>query len=100
VPPSLSPTRDFALAPPAPQEPTVTDRTPQEPTAAVAYFIQSRPYIGAPWQRGAGINVSWEPKAVALARLASRREMQPSLQHRLMERITTVVERPATEDDQ
>lgn len=70
----------------------------QHRARTIAYFIQSRPHPGAPWQRAAGVNASWELKPVALQRLAARREMQPTWEHRLMERITTVTEQPATED--
>ncbi|MGI3198482.1 hypothetical protein ACRJ4B_16005 [Streptomyces sp. GTA36] len=70
---------------------------PDQPTAT-AYFIQSRPHPGAPWQRAAGISVSWTSKPQALGRLADRRRAQPNWEHRLMERITTITERPATED--
>lgn len=63
-----------------------------------SYFIQSRPHPRAPWQRATGVNASWESKPKALERLAARREMQPSWEHRLMERITTVTEQPATEE--
>lgn len=63
-----------------------------------SYFIQSRPHPGAPWQRPTGVTASWESKPKALERLAARREMQSGWEHRLMERVTTVVEQPATED--
>ncbi|WP_431985259.1 hypothetical protein [Streptomyces qinglanensis] len=62
-----------------------------------AYFIQSRPHPGAPWQRPTGITASWELKPMALGKLAARREMQPQWKHRLMVRITTVTEQPAEE---
>lgn len=67
-------------------------------TTAISYFIQSRPAPGQPWQRATGVNATWESKAKALERLAARREMQPNWEHRLMERITTITEQPATED--
>lgn len=82
-----------ALVPPAPQELTMTD----QPTA-VAYFIQSRPHPGAAWERPQGVVASWESKPTALAKLADRRRMQPNWEHRLMERVTTVVVRPADEE--
>lgn len=63
-----------------------------------SYFLQSRPAPGQPWQRPTGVTVSWESKPKALERLATKREMQPNWEHRLMERVTSVVERPATED--
>lgn len=72
-------------------------REPDAPKSAVAYFIQSRPAPNQPWQRAAGVGFSWESKAKALEKLAARREMQPSWEHRLMERITTVTEQPTTE---
>lgn len=62
-----------------------------------AYFIQSRPAPGQPWQRATGVAASWASKATALERLAARRQMQSNWEHRLMERITTVTEQPATE---
>ncbi|MFI0236358.1 hypothetical protein [Streptomyces sp. NPDC016845] len=62
-----------------------------------SYFIQSRPAPSQPWQKPPGITASWEDKATALARLASRREMQPGWEHRLMQRVTTVSEAPADE---
>ncbi len=68
---------------------------PDQPTS---YFIQSRPHPGAPWQRATGVHALWASKNQALQRLADRREMQPNWEHRLMERITTVIERPATEN--
>lgn len=64
----------------------------------VSYFIQSRPAPGQPWQRATGINASWRSKPQALERLADRRRMQPNWEHRLMERVTKVIEQPATED--
>lgn len=73
-------------------------REPDAPKPTVAYFVQSRPAPGQPWQRASGVQASWESKPKALERLAARREMQPSWEHRLMERITTVTEQPATED--
>ncbi|MBZ3909404.1 hypothetical protein [Streptomyces acidiscabies] len=60
------------------------------------YFIQSRPATSQPWQRASGIDASWESKAKALERLGSRREMQPTWEHRLMERVITVTEGPAS----
>lgn len=66
-------------------------------TQPTTYYIQSRPHPGAPWQRPTGIHASWASKRQALARLAARREQQPNWQHRLMERVTTVIERPASE---
>ncbi|WP_030568538.1 hypothetical protein [Streptomyces aureocirculatus] len=68
----------------------------EQPTTA--YFIQSRPAPSQPWQRAEGTHITWETKAKALDRLVARREMQPSWEHRLMERITTVTEQPATEE--
>lgn len=67
----------------------------QQPTTA-SYFIQSRPAPGRPWEQS-GLRFSWESKAKALEKLAARREMQPTWEHRLMERITTITERPASE---
>ncbi|MFF5984394.1 hypothetical protein ACFY78_36685 [Streptomyces olindensis] len=69
---------------------------PGQPTTS--YFIQSRPAPSQPWQRATGVRVSWESKAKALERLAARRQMQPTWEHRLMERITTITEQPATEE--
>lgn len=66
--------------------------------STTSYFIQSRPHPGASWQRPTGITASWESKHTALDRLAARRQMQSTWEHRLMERITTVTEQPATED--
>lgn len=66
----------------------------------VAYFIQSRPAPSQPWQQASGVPFSWASKATALDRLADRRERQPGWEHRLMERITTVTEQPATEEAQ
>jgi hypothetical protein len=60
------------------------------------YFIESRPHPGAPWERAARLS-SWHEKPEALRQLAARRAAQPGWEHRLMERVTTVVERPATE---
>ncbi|MFF0597896.1 hypothetical protein [Streptomyces antibioticus] len=65
-------------------------------TTTVAYFIQSRPAPSQSWQQQ-GLRFSWESKAKALEKLAWRREQQPNWQHRLMERITTITEQPATE---
>ncbi|AQS70873.1 hypothetical protein [Streptomyces pactum] len=64
---------------------------------STSYFIQSRPVPGQPWAQH-GVRWSWQSKPKALEKLAARREMKPGWEHRLMERITTVVERPATED--
>ncbi|MET7321482.1 hypothetical protein [Streptomyces sp. NPDC005549] len=62
-----------------------------------SYFIQSRPDPDQPWAQ-LGVRWSWQSKTKALEKLAARREMQPSLEHRLMERLTTVVERSASEE--
>lgn len=67
-----------------------------EQTTGTSYFIQSRPAPSQPWQQH-GLRWSWESKAKALDKLAWRREQQPNWEHRLMERITTVTEQPATE---
>lgn len=64
----------------------------------INYFIQSRPASGQPWQQS-GVRFSWQSKLTALGKLADRRELQPSWEHRLMERITTVTERPAAEEN-
>lgn len=61
------------------------------------YFIESRPHSGAPWER-ASSRRTWDDKPEALRQLATRRAAQPTWEHRLMERITTVTEQPATED--
>lgn len=71
--------------------------TDQQPTS-VAYFIKSRPAPDQPWRWRTDNQFMWEFKALALKKLADRRSMQPTWEHRLMERVTTVVERPATED--
>ncbi|BDH04875.1 hypothetical protein [Streptomyces seoulensis] len=68
-----------------------------EQRTRISYFIESRPHRNAPWQRATGVAASWESGAKARARLAARREMQPNWEHRLMERTTTVTERPAGE---
>jgi hypothetical protein len=65
----------------------------------VSYFIQSRPHPGAPWQRPAVGVDCWESKTTALQRLAARREGQPTWEHRLMERITSVTEQPPRRRD-
>ncbi|MFJ5259113.1 hypothetical protein ACIQAC_01380 [Streptomyces sp. NPDC088387] len=62
------------------------------------YFIQSRPAPSQPWQQASGIHATWESKTKAVQRLADRRRQQPSWEHRLMERLVTVTEQPATED--
>lgn len=67
------------------------------PKATTSYFIESRPAPSQPWQQH-GLRFSWESKPKALEKLATRREQQPNWEHRLMERITTVTEQPATED--
>jgi hypothetical protein len=61
----------------------------------VSYFIQSRPAPSQPWQRATGPGSSWTSEAQALKRLADRRKQQPTWEHQLMERITTVTEQPA-----
>lgn len=68
-----------------------------EKIIAVSYFILSRPAPSQPWQRPSGVPTSWESKAKALEKLANRCAMQPSWEHQLMERVTTVTERPTTE---
>lgn len=70
---------------------------PDQPTTEthVAYFIQSRPAPSQPWQQ-TGLRFSWASEHTALDKLAARREMQPTWEHRLMERVTTITERPAT----
>lgn len=68
----------------------------EQPTT-VAYFIQSRPSPSQPWQQASGAHFTWRSKIDALRKLTARREQQPGWEHRLMERITTVVERPADE---
>jgi hypothetical protein len=73
--------------------------SPNQPDQTrTTYFIQSRPAASQPWQRASGVDASWESKDKALEKLAIRREMQPTWEHRLMERVTTVTEQPATED--
>lgn len=67
-----------------------------EETSSVNYFIQSRPASGQPWQQS-GVRFSWQSKLTALGKLADRRELQPSWEHRLMERVTTITERVAEE---
>lgn len=79
---------------PLPRTRAALDGTEETTTT---YFIQSRPAPGQPWQPASGVRISWESKAKGLERLAARREMQPSWEHRLMERITTVTEQPTTE---
>ncbi|MGJ5895133.1 hypothetical protein ACSCBZ_24735 [Streptomyces niveiscabiei] len=75
-------------------------RPTRDPDAVTtySYFIQSRPHADAEWERPSGVHITWASKTKALERLGSRREMQPGWEHRLMERITMVTERPATED--
>lgn len=68
---------------------------PKKPTASAT--SSNPPASSQPWQRATGVNITWESKAKALEKLAVRRAMQPSWEHRLMERITTVTEQPATE---
>ncbi|RYJ26447.1 hypothetical protein CU044_3740 [Streptomyces sp. L-9-10] len=68
---------------------------PDQPTTST-YFIESRPAPSEPWRKVPG--VGWDSKAKALEKLAYRREMQPTWEHRLMERITTITERPADEN--
>ncbi|MGX9921769.1 hypothetical protein ACWIG4_18165 [Streptomyces sp. NPDC002248] len=60
------------------------------------YFLESRPAAGQPWQR-ASMERATPSKKEAMARLASRRRAQPGWEHRLMERIIKVIERPADE---
>lgn len=67
----------------------------QQPTT---YFIESRPAPSQTWQRVPGVHNGWESKTKALEKLAYRREMQPNWEHRLMERITTITERPVSEN--
>lgn len=74
-------------------------RTAPNQTTTVSYFIQSRPAPGQPWQQAAGVHITWESKAKALEKLAARRAMQPSWEHRLMERTTTVTEQPTTKEN-
>lgn len=62
-----------------------------------SYFIQSRLTPDEPWAQH-GVRWSWQSKPKALEKLAARREMKPDWEHRLMERLTTVVERPASEE--
>ncbi|MVO84161.1 hypothetical protein GPA10_05090 [Streptomyces sp. p1417] len=69
--------------------------TPASP--GTVYFIESRPHPHAPWERASSSTATWEEKPEALRRLTARRETQPSWEHRLMERITTVTEQPAAE---
>ncbi len=78
--------------PPIPHTRTV----PEQP--GTVYFVESRPHADAPWQRASDRPATWAEKPEALRQLAARREAQPGWEHRLMERITTVVEQPATED--
>lgn len=66
-----------------------------EKTTTISYFIQSRPAPSQPWRSSGGY--SWESKDEALGKLAYLRGLQPNWEHRLMERITTVTEQPATE---
>lgn len=75
-------------------------RPTQDPDAVTtySYFIQSRSHPGAEWERASGVHITWESKEKALEKLAARREMQSGWEHRLMERVTTVTERPATEN--
>lgn len=77
--------------------PTPHIRTVREQPSTV-YFIESRPHSDAPWERASGRPATWTEKSEALQQLAARRAAQPNWEHRLMERITTTVEQPATED--
>lgn len=72
-------------------------RTISPDQSRTTYFIESRPVASQPWQRASDIDSSCESKDEALRRLASRREMQPTWEHRLMERTITVTEQPAAE---
>jgi hypothetical protein len=72
-----------------------TRTVPAQPSTV--YFIESRPHPDAPWVSASDRPVTWEEKPEALRQLAARRAAQPGWEHRLMERITTVTERPATE---
>lgn len=60
----------------------------------INYFLQSRPAPSQPWQQASGVKFSWESRTQALGKLAARREMQPSWEHRLVQRTTTVTEEP------
>ncbi|MFF3697399.1 hypothetical protein [Streptomyces sp. NPDC002221] len=76
-------------------------RTAHDSSAqSTSYFIQSRPAPGEPWQQASGVPFSWESRDTALDRLADRRRMQPSWEHRLMRRTTTVTEQPEPEENQ
>lgn len=70
---------------------------PDPTPIATAYFIRSRPAPGQPWQMP---SPRWttQDKPRALHLLRYRREQQPGWEHQLMEEVTTVTVRPATED--
>ncbi|MFI6639970.1 hypothetical protein [Streptomyces sp. NPDC050504] len=69
-----------------------------DPTPTVRYALQSRPAPSQPWQ-ATGPQTSWARRDTALRALAARRQAQPSWEHRLVRRTTTVTETPLTEDD-
>ncbi|MFD4830179.1 hypothetical protein ACFWPV_10035 [Streptomyces uncialis] len=63
----------------------------------VSYLIESRPRgTRGPWQRTGAVN-PWPDRNIAEQHLATRRERQPSWEHRLVVRTTTVTEQPAEE---
>jgi hypothetical protein len=70
---------------------------PEQQSATVSYFIQSRPAPGQPWQRR-GTPATWKARSEVLEELDYLRRNQPTWEHRLMERVTTITERPAAED--
>ncbi|MCT9092902.1 hypothetical protein N4G70_29115 [Streptomyces sp. ASQP_92] len=74
--------------------------TDQPAAVSISYFIQSRPAPSQPWQQASGAVWSWGSRATALDKLAVRRRMQPSWEHRLMRRTTTVTEQPEPEETQ
>jgi hypothetical protein len=74
--------------------------TDHRSAVSVSYFIQSRPAASQPWQRASGVVGIWESWDAALEGLAARRRMQPSWEHRLMRRTTTVTEEPEPEETQ
>lgn len=78
-------------------KPLPRTRTAQPGQTTVSYFIQSRPAPSQPWRKPAGVLAGWDTKTEAMEKLAYRRRMQPTWQHRLMERIVTITEQPAGE---
>lgn len=79
--------------------PTTTLETvmPESRVIRAVYVIQSRPAPGQPWRATSERPPEWLSLDEARGKLADRRRMQPSWEHRLVEVATTITVTPVPE---